>query len=372
MTDKQPGTQVALTSADFMPIFEIDSAIERRNAMVKFTQQIMVEGTDYGKIPGVDKPSLLKPGAEKLVTFFGMSPEFTITGEVEDWTGADHKGEAFFYYRYKCRLTRNGRLMGEGEGSANSWETKYRYRWVPEDRIPAGLDKSRLEKRDSSITEFTFAIDKAETAGQYGKPLEYWTRFHDAIREKTAVLGQKESRAGKKFDCYTIPSIAYRVPNTEIADVVNTLQKMSQKRALVAATLIAVNASEYYTQDVEDLVILDVTPHGTVEPAKDAGGSGASAGDVKTGEHIPAERKPDARKTEPLPKGEVSPEASAAAMAGFREGKVLMTFKEAKNMAELTRLYNELPVEHRRPGTKVHEAFMNRRDEFAAKKGAAK
>jgi hypothetical protein len=34
--------------------------------------------------------------------------------------------------------------------------------------------------------------------------------------------------------------------------VVNTIQKMAQKRALVAATLIATSASEFFTQDVED------------------------------------------------------------------------------------------------------------------------
>jgi hypothetical protein len=34
-------------------------------------------------------------------------------------------------------------------------------------------------------------------------------------------------------------SALYRIPNPDGADVVNTIQKMAQKRALVAATLIA-------------------------------------------------------------------------------------------------------------------------------------
>jgi hypothetical protein len=42
------------------------------------------------------------------------------------------------------------------------------------------------------------------------------------------------------------------VPNEDIASQVNTINKMAQKRALVAATLIAVNASEFFTQDLED------------------------------------------------------------------------------------------------------------------------
>jgi hypothetical protein len=46
-----------------------------------------------------------------------------------------------------------------------------------------------------------------------------------------------------------------RAPNPDIADQVNTIQKMGQKRALVAACLLAVNASEFFTQDVEDMMI---------------------------------------------------------------------------------------------------------------------
>src|ERR671938_678900 len=43
-----------------------------------------------------------------------------------------------------------------------------------------------------------------------------------------------------------------RVFNPDIADQVNTIQKIGQKRSLVAAVLIAVNASEFFTQDIED------------------------------------------------------------------------------------------------------------------------
>jgi len=43
-----------------------------------------------------------------------------------------------------------------------------------------------------------------------------------------------------------------RVPNPDTADVVNTIQKMAQKRALVPATLLATSGSEFFTQDLED------------------------------------------------------------------------------------------------------------------------
>jgi hypothetical protein len=61
----------------------------------------------------------------------------------------------------------------------------------------------------------------------------------------------------------------YRIPNPDGADVVNTIQKMAQKRALVAATLIATSASEFFTQDVEDADLRNIDtgshPAGTRE-----------------------------------------------------------------------------------------------------------
>jgi hypothetical protein len=56
-------------------------------------------------------------------------------------------------------------------------------------------------------------------------------------------------------------------------DVKNTLEKMSEKRALVAAVLIGVGASDIFTQDLEDLpeLVGDASPgepEGEKEPPK--------------------------------------------------------------------------------------------------------
>ena len=39
-------------------------------------RDVMKDGEHYGVIPGTNKPSLLKPGAEKLCTIFGLSKQF--------------------------------------------------------------------------------------------------------------------------------------------------------------------------------------------------------------------------------------------------------------------------------------------------------
>lgn len=241
------------------PVVSVANALAAYQAKKDLIDGIMKPGVDYGAIPGTGtKPALLKAGAEKATSFFGLSTHFADAQTVEDWTGKDHNGEPFFFYHQTCTLYRGERLIASADGSCNSWEKKYRYRWVGEADIPAGMDKSLLKARDGEISEFAFAIEKAETAGKYGKPAEYWQKFKDAITNKTAVKFQRKTSTGKMMDAWKIGAMMYCIPNDDVPEQVNTILKMAQKRALVAATLIATGLSDYFTQDIEDFV-----PHGS-------------------------------------------------------------------------------------------------------------
>jgi hypothetical protein len=213
----------ALVTHDFMPVMSIDVAAELRENIIKFVQKIMVKDQDYGVIPGTSsKPVLLKPGAEKLCSFFGLEPEFTVLNEEADWTGERHGGEPFYYIRYHCRLTRNGVTRGVGEGSCNSWESKYRYRNA--NRVCPHCKAEAIIK------------GKEEYGGG-------WLCF------------AKKGGCGAKFgdkDKLIVDQAVGRVLNPDVADQVNTIQKMAQKRALVPATLLATSGSEFFTQDLED------------------------------------------------------------------------------------------------------------------------
>ena len=214
---------VSDAAAQFLPVMSMAVAVQRRSAIVEFTKQIMVKDTDFGAIPGTGgKPSLLKPGAEKLCSFFGLSPVFVPIETIQDWMGKDHDGEAFFLYRYRCELYRNGSMVGTGIGSCNSWESKYRYRKA--DRTCPHCGNSAIIK------------GKAEYGGG-------WVCF------------KAKGGCGAKFtdnDPAITNQPTGKVANPDPADIVNTIDKMAQKRALVAATLISVNASEFFTQDIED------------------------------------------------------------------------------------------------------------------------
>ncbi len=249
-----PQRGVTVSEDDFMPILSVQKAVERKGMMNEFINKVLKEGDDYGKMPGDSrtdaKKVLFKPGAEKLCSIFGMAPQYLEDKIVEDWTGDAHDGEPLFYYSYRCQLMRGDRFMGEAIGSANSWEVKYRYRWVPDSQIPDGVTPSAT--KGGKGFEFQFAIDKAETAGQYGKPAEYWQRYRNAIEDGTAEPSKKQTKNGKELQGWLIDQTLYRIPNPDVADIINTLQKMAQKRALVAAVLVVTNCSDAFTQDVED------------------------------------------------------------------------------------------------------------------------
>lgn len=209
--------------SDFMPAMTIESAVERYGAITEFISRVLRKDIDYGMIPGTDKLTLLKPGAEKLTTFFGLSTRFQLIERIEDWTGGAYGGEPFFYYLYRCQLYRGDLLIAEADGSCNSRETKYR--WRESQRVCLVCNQAAIIK------------GREEFGGG-------WICF------------KKKGGCGAKFqtgDASIEGQPTGRVPNPDIADQVNTIQKMGQKRALVAATLMAVNASEFFTQDVEDV-----------------------------------------------------------------------------------------------------------------------
>lgn len=301
-------------STDIIP-FDAGQASQLALAMKQLIVQMMkdnvlVEGVHYGTIPGTSKPTLYKPGAEYLASAHKLYNSFTPLTVIEDW---EH---GFFVYRYECKLIHRetGEVWGVGNGSCNSMESKYRWRWVSEDQLPTGIDTHQLERKDGrkTLSEFGFAIDKAEIGGQYGKTAEHWQMFQDAIANGTAKSIMKKTSKGTEYAAYeiTVGATSYRIPNNEPYDLVNTIDKMAQKRALIAATLIATNASEFFTQDLEDFAqstIITVSDAPALETAHNADAS-------------PAPRQNDSKPAS-APK---TPETGAQGENQAREGDTLI------------------------------------------------
>ena len=233
MSEIQKNNQMVIhrgEAEDFMPVLAIEQAVNRYNSVIEFTRRVLKPGRDYGIIPGTGGgkknedglPSagantLLKPGAEKLCTLFGLSARFDDYRVTEDWE------RGLFYYAYKCILSRNGRDIAECIGSANSMEKKYR-----------------------SVSRKCPMCQKE-------------TIFRSKPRQGEADQGwycwKKKGGCGATF-AVDDPAITDQKETTDAAaaaDKINTLQKMAQKRAYVGAALLATNASEFFTQDMEDM-----------------------------------------------------------------------------------------------------------------------
>ncbi|MGB9866738.1 MAG: hypothetical protein ACPLPR_02365 [Bacillota bacterium] len=195
-------TQLVQVQADSQQEMALRLAdMKSKLALVKqFFSEVMVQGQDYGVIPGTDKPTLLKPGAEKLCELYGYAP---VIKDVQE-----EKDIATGFYRARVTVAlvhrRSGVTVAEGVGEANTMEGRYRWRWVPEWKLPDGIDRDAL---------------KCE---------------------------ERKAKDGKTYKLY-------KVENEDPWALWNTVLKMAKKRALIDATLSATRSSGIFTQDAEDL-----------------------------------------------------------------------------------------------------------------------
>jgi hypothetical protein len=196
------------------------SAMQALTAISQFQQvvrQTLKDGYDYGVIPGVNKPSLFKPGAEKINMLFRSNPKYEFLDRTADY----EKG--LFIYEIRCTLyhssAESGNLVevpiSQGVGSCNNKEKKFRYLNVYESDLPKGVDKNTLVE--------------IKIRGKNGKP------------------GYSK----------------YQIENPDPCSLANTILKMAKKRAYIDATLQLAALSEIFTQDMEDLT--DTIDMGEVE-----------------------------------------------------------------------------------------------------------
>jgi hypothetical protein len=178
--------EVVVRSIESMPVTrdDVEALKQQRELLNEFIKSQLKEDIDgdYATIPGTNKKSLLKPGAEKLLRLFQLGVEVESVDKM-----IDPKGNfAMFTYRARIYPLRNADVtIAECEGCCNSQEKKYKERnvWV---KLPNQANKVR----------------------------------------------QTEA--------------------TPVFDIMNTLMKMAQKRAVVGAAILAVGASDFFTQDIED------------------------------------------------------------------------------------------------------------------------
>src|SRR3990167_5618052 len=165
----------------------------------------LVSGHDYGVIPGTQKPTLLKPGAEKIIRLLGLSDEYDIQERTEDW----EKG--FFRYIIRCKLVHlnTGVLASGGRGECNPKGGRYRGRNAARACPACGNE--------------TIIKGKAEYGGG-------WLCY-----KAKGGCGQKWPDGAQDIEGQQVG----KVENEDVFSLVNTVLKMAKKRAMVDAALSA-------------------------------------------------------------------------------------------------------------------------------------
>ena len=165
------------------------------NLIQQVMQAVMKPKVHFDTIPGTEKPTLLTPGAEVLMSTFRIA----VDPRVEDLSTKDE-----IRYRVFCVGTHQttGTILGTGLGECSSNEEKYKWR------------RAVCDEEFDNTPE-----DRRRT--KYGK---------------------------KQGGHYTVQQV-----RTEPADVANTILKMAKKRALVDFTLTALAASDIFSQDLEEM-----------------------------------------------------------------------------------------------------------------------
>ena len=112
----------------------IDELVARTRKVQEAMKAVMKDGEHYGTIPGTPKPTLLKPGAEKLVNLFLLDPQY---GIIETWDGPHYTVVS------TCTLYHipTSRRIGSGMGSCSTRESKYAYRTAKRHCPKCGEDK---------------------------------------------------------------------------------------------------------------------------------------------------------------------------------------------------------------------------------------
>src|SRR5262249_38755130 len=102
----------------------LQTADSQRKLIADYVKRAMVKDVDFGTIPGTPKPTLYKPGAEKLTELFRCTPEHTIVHRIIDFD------KSLFHYEVKTSLSSrdSGHIIAEGLGACSSMESKYRWR----------------------------------------------------------------------------------------------------------------------------------------------------------------------------------------------------------------------------------------------------
>ena len=84
MSQKDKDKDKSIAIIDNVQLQQVQATMSKIRQFQQIIRQSFVEGHDYGVIPNTDKPTLYKPGAEKILMLLGLRSEFDIVDSTRD------------------------------------------------------------------------------------------------------------------------------------------------------------------------------------------------------------------------------------------------------------------------------------------------
>lgn len=210
--------ELVVESRSYLPasMEAVEAVVDRLRVVHELMRKAMTPSVDYGQIPGTNsKPTLLKSGAEKLCVMFRLCPRYVTT---KTFFGEHMMVET------TCTITNlDGDTLGQASSVCSTKESKYAYR--------------KSERTCPACGAAAIIKGKAEYGGG-------WLCF-------TKKGGCNAKYADRHPDIIGQP--VGRVQNDDLADSYNTVIRIAEKRAYIAAVRLVTGTSSLFDEEVPEV-----------------------------------------------------------------------------------------------------------------------
>lgn len=209
MSEQEKSLTVVEPEAPMAPL-SVAEVLQRVRTVEQIVREVMVEDCHYGVQPGTQSKTLRQPGGEVLCLAFQMSPEM-LDPEIDD-LGDGHRNVVS-----TCVLKSlsTGQELCRAHGSCSTKEAKYRYRYAELLCPDCQHETIRKSRKDE---DGWYCWRKIGGCG---------ATFKDGDQR---IEGQERGK----------------IENPDLADVYNTVLKMADKRAFLAAVRMRTGASALF------------------------------------------------------------------------------------------------------------------------------
>jgi hypothetical protein len=271
------------------PIARPDLVIEAQNETKEYIKSVLKDGQDYGVIPGTDRSTLFKAGAESVLAGFGcIAMHEIVESEIDHDRQNTYinrykevcKSEGLYRYVVRTKIIHraSGEVVGSGMGSCSTMESKYI--WKPRDAENTALKMAQKRALVDAVLStfglsdrFTQDVDDVDTSAPdpeqeaKDKAVAYAKKLGIGPEEMGRLKEACKAR-GKKSYVYLNDHEEYGT--TDKADVWRELGDLDEEEVKEAAAIATGKPAEPHAEHTaaveEDDPFKDEVENKNVEP----------------------------------------------------------------------------------------------------------